>query len=150
VPHGARCALRPYATGRVGSVRRGGARGGMVAVGGEPPEISVPPPPCSPRAPRAPRRGLTWQLVAPRYNARYLPPGYVLDSGAPCAFPRDPSRADEIFFVLGWLLTGPCDRAQTEVIDHSPPRRGWARRSRRRRARCATCGTSCAAAPPAA
>ena len=27
------------------------------------------------------REGLTWQLVAPRINARYLPPGYILDSG---------------------------------------------------------------------
>ena len=31
------------------------------------------------------REGLSWQLISPTLNARYLPPGYILDSGAPCA-----------------------------------------------------------------
>src|SRR5581483_7554294 len=32
------------------------------------------------------REGLTWSLIAPRLQTRYLPAGYILDSGAPCAF----------------------------------------------------------------
>ena len=65
------------------------------------------------------REGLTWQLVAPRINARYLPPGYILDSGAPCAFLRDGIDADELWFVLGWLQTRLASAILKEVINHT-------------------------------
>ena len=65
------------------------------------------------------REGITWPLVATRFNARYLPPGYILDSGAPCAFARDGVVRDEIFFVLGWLLTDLANRVLKTVINHT-------------------------------
>lgn len=65
------------------------------------------------------REGLTWQLVAPRINARYLPPGYILDSGAPCAFLHDGIDPDELWFVLGWLQTRLASAILKEVINHT-------------------------------
>lgn len=43
------------------------------------------------------REGITWQLVASRFIMRYIPKGYILDSGAPCAFVRDGVERDELF-----------------------------------------------------
>jgi hypothetical protein len=65
------------------------------------------------------REGITWQLVAPRINARYLPPGFILDSGAPCAFLRDGVSRRELFVVLGWLQTALATRLQKEVVNHT-------------------------------
>ena len=65
------------------------------------------------------REGITWPLVATRFNARYMPAGYILDSGAPCAFARDGVNRDEIFFVLGWLLTDLANRILKTVINHT-------------------------------
>ncbi len=70
-------------------------------------------------APYFGREGLTWQLVAPRINARYLPPGYVLDSGAPCAFLRSGVHDDEILFVLGWLQTDLATNLLKSAINHT-------------------------------
>jgi hypothetical protein len=65
------------------------------------------------------REGLTWSLIAPRLYARYLPPGYILDSGAPCAFLRQGVHQDELFFILGWALTDLCTRILKEVLNHT-------------------------------
>jgi len=65
------------------------------------------------------REGLTWQLVAPRINARYLPPGYILDSGAPCAFLHDGIDAYELWFVLAWLQTRLASAILKDVINHT-------------------------------
>jgi len=65
------------------------------------------------------REGLSWQLIAPSLNARYLPPGYILDSGAPCAFLRDGIDRDELWFVLGWCLTPLCTRILKDVLNHT-------------------------------
>jgi hypothetical protein len=65
------------------------------------------------------REGLTWQLISSRINMRYLPTGYILDSGAPCAFLRDGQDEDELWFVLGWCLTEVCSRIQKQVINHT-------------------------------
>jgi hypothetical protein len=65
------------------------------------------------------REGLTWQLVAPRIKARYLPAGYILDSGAPCAFLNDDVDKDELWFLLGWLQTGLASAIVKEVINHT-------------------------------
>ena len=45
------------------------------------------------------KEGITWPLVATRFNVRYMPTGYILDSGAPCAFVRDGVDRDEIFLL---------------------------------------------------
>ena len=65
------------------------------------------------------KEGLTWQLVASRFVARYLPPGYILDSGAPCAFLRQGVGRAELFFVLAWLLSPLAKRTLKEVINHT-------------------------------
>ena len=65
------------------------------------------------------REGLTWSLIAPRLYTRYLPPGYILDSGAPCAFLRPGIETDELFFILGWTLTDLCNRILKTVLNHT-------------------------------
>ena len=65
------------------------------------------------------REGITWPLVATRFNARYLPAGYILDSGAPCAFPRVGIERDELFFIVGWLLSDLASRVLKGVINHT-------------------------------
>ena len=65
------------------------------------------------------REGLSWQLIAQRMHTRYLPPGYILDSGAPCAFLRPGVKNEELFFVLGWSLTSLCNYILKEVINHT-------------------------------
>lgn len=65
------------------------------------------------------REGLSWQLISPRINARYLPPGFILDSGAPCAFLRDGIDADELWLILGWLQTEKATELLKTVINHT-------------------------------
>ena len=65
------------------------------------------------------KEGLTWQLVASRFIARYLPSGYILDSGAPCAFLRDGVDRSEMFFTLGWLLSPLANKVLKTVINHT-------------------------------
>jgi hypothetical protein len=65
------------------------------------------------------REGITWQLIAPKITARYLPPGYILDSGAPCAFLRDGVAEEELWFVLAWLQTDLASTVLKEVINHT-------------------------------
>ena len=54
-----------------------------------------------------------------RLKMRYLPKGYILDSGAPCAFLRDSVDEDELWFVLGWCLTEDATRILKTVINHT-------------------------------
>lgn len=65
------------------------------------------------------REGLTWQLISQTLNARYLPAGYILDSGAPCAFLREGVAGDELYFILGWTLSALCGRLLKDVINHT-------------------------------
>lgn len=65
------------------------------------------------------RSGLTWPLVATRIHAKYLPEGFILDSGAPCAFLRPGVSEDELFFLLGWLLTDLANGLLKNVINHT-------------------------------
>lgn len=65
------------------------------------------------------REGLTWQLIAQTLHIRYLPEGYILDSGAPCAFLRQGVDSSELYFILGWALTGQCNYLLKEVINHT-------------------------------
>jgi hypothetical protein len=65
------------------------------------------------------RSGLTWPLIAPRLCMRFLPEGYILDSGAPCAFLREGISVDELYFILGWALTPTCNRLLKNVINHT-------------------------------
>lgn len=65
------------------------------------------------------REGLTWQLVSSRINARYLPHGFILDSGAPCGFLRDGVPARELYVILGWLMTDLATVLLKSVINHT-------------------------------
>ena len=65
------------------------------------------------------REGITWQLVASRFIMRYIPNGYILDSGAPCAFIRDGVEPDELFFVMAWLLSPLANQVLKTVINHT-------------------------------
>ncbi len=65
------------------------------------------------------RSGITWQLIAPRLYARFLPEGYILDSGAPCAFLLPGIEERELFFILGWSLTERCSHILKTVINHT-------------------------------
>ncbi len=65
------------------------------------------------------REGLTWQLIAQNLHTRHLPEGYILDSGAPCAFLRRGVNRNELYFILGWTLTRLCNFLLKEVINHT-------------------------------
>jgi tRNA1(Val) A37 N6-methylase TrmN6 len=65
------------------------------------------------------REGLTWQLVSSKLNMRFLPPGFILDSGAPCAFLREGIDEDELFFILAWTLTDLATEILKTVINHT-------------------------------
>ena len=65
------------------------------------------------------REGLTWNLVASKLHLRYLPPGCVLDSGAPCAFLNAGAARDEMLFILGWGLTDLCNALLKNIINHT-------------------------------
>lgn len=65
------------------------------------------------------REGITWQLISQNLSIRYLPAGYILDSGAPCAFLRPGVAHDELYFILGWALTHQCNFLLKEVINHT-------------------------------
>lgn len=65
------------------------------------------------------REGLSWQLISSHLNIRYLPAGYILDSGAPCAFLKKGVARDEMYFVMGWCLTKWCNTILKKVINHT-------------------------------
>lgn len=65
------------------------------------------------------REGLTWNLVASRLIVRYLPGGFILDSGAPCAFLREGVDEDELYFILAWANTDLCSTILKSVLNHT-------------------------------
>lgn len=52
-------------------------------------------------------------------SSHYLPLGYILDSGAPCAFTRDGVGRSELFFVIGWLLSSLANHVLKTAINHT-------------------------------
>lgn len=65
------------------------------------------------------KEGFTWQLISSSIKARYLPKGYILDSGAPVAVLKDGVDKSELFFIIGWLLTDVCNDILKNVINHT-------------------------------
>jgi len=65
------------------------------------------------------KEGITWQLISRKINARYLPKGYILDNSSPIAILKDGVDKDELFFILGWLLTDLATSIQKNVINHT-------------------------------
>lgn len=65
------------------------------------------------------KEGLTWSLVSTRFTVRYLPAGYILDSGAPIGILREKIDRDELFFMIGWLNTSLARKILKTVINHT-------------------------------
>lgn len=65
------------------------------------------------------RKGLTWQLISSSIKARFLPEGYILDSGSPIAVLKDGVNDDELYFIIGWLNTSICNTILKKVINHT-------------------------------
>jgi|3_EtaG_2_1085321.scaffolds.fasta_scaffold03977_11 hypothetical protein len=61
------------------------------------------------------KAGFTWSLISTKIKPRYLPEGYVFDSGAPVGVLRDGVDCDEIYFVIGWLYT----KKATDILKSS-------------------------------
>lgn len=70
-------------------------------------------------APYFEREGMTWRLISATIDMRYLPPGYILDSGAPCAFLRDGVANDELWFILGWANSSIATTLMKSVLNHT-------------------------------
>ena len=70
-------------------------------------------------APYFGREGLTWRLISSRLDMRYLPAGYILDSGAPCAFLRNDVKQEELWFILGWCVTDLASTLIKTVLNHT-------------------------------
>lgn len=65
------------------------------------------------------KEGLTWQLISSKIKMRYLPTGYILDSGSPIAVLKNNIERDEMFFILGWCLTDIANTILKTVINHT-------------------------------
>ena len=65
------------------------------------------------------KEGITWSLISTKFKIKYLPEGYIFDSGAPCAFIRNGVDRDELFFVLGWLLSDLANHILKTTINHT-------------------------------
>lgn len=65
------------------------------------------------------KEGITWQLISSKIKARYLPKGYILDNGSPIIILKDGVDKNELFFILGWLLTDICNDILKNVINHT-------------------------------
>lgn len=65
------------------------------------------------------REGLTWRLISSRIDMRYLPPGNILDSGAPCAFLREGVAREELWFILGWCASPLATELMKSVLNHT-------------------------------
>jgi tRNA1(Val) A37 N6-methylase TrmN6 len=63
--------------------------------------------------------GFTWSLISSRMNTKFLPEGYILDSGSPCAFCREGVPFSEIYFIMGWTLTNIFSEILKRVINHT-------------------------------
>jgi hypothetical protein len=48
-----------------------------------------------------------------------LPSGYILDAGSPIVVLRDNIEKQELFFIIGWLLTSKCNEILKSVINHT-------------------------------
>jgi hypothetical protein len=63
--------------------------------------------------------GLSWGLISDKIRVRYLPSGYILDSGAPVGVLKDGVNIDELFFIIGWLLTPLSTDILKNVLNHT-------------------------------
>jgi len=65
------------------------------------------------------KKGFTWPLVSQKLNVRYLPEGFILDSGAPVAILKPGIQDDEFWFIFAWCLTDLATDLLKGVINHT-------------------------------
>ena len=65
------------------------------------------------------KEGFTWRLISDDIRVRYLPKGYILDSGAPVGIINDGVDEDELYFIIGWLLTTKATYILKNTINHT-------------------------------
>lgn len=65
------------------------------------------------------KEGLTWQLISKTINVRYLPSGYIMDNSSPVAILKEGIPKDELYFIIGWLLTDLATQIQKQVLNHT-------------------------------
>ena len=65
------------------------------------------------------KEGFTWSLISDKIKVRYLPSGYILDSGAPVGNLKQGVNSDELYFIIGWLLTNISTSILKNVINHT-------------------------------
>jgi hypothetical protein len=65
------------------------------------------------------KEGFTWRLISDDIRVRYLPGGYILDSGAPVGVLKDGIPKEELFFIIGWLLTSTATNILKKTINHT-------------------------------
>jgi len=65
------------------------------------------------------KKGFTWPLVSQKLNVRYLPEGFILDSGAPVAILKPGIHDDEFWFIFAWCLTDLATDLLKGVINHT-------------------------------
>jgi len=65
------------------------------------------------------REGLTWSLISDDIKVRYLPEGYILDSGCPVGVLKNDIDRNELYFIIGWLLSPITTKILKNVINHT-------------------------------
>ncbi len=65
------------------------------------------------------KEGFTWSLISDRIKVRYLPEGYILDSGAPVGVLKENVPKDELYFIIGWLLSPITTEILKNVLNHT-------------------------------
>lgn len=65
------------------------------------------------------KEGFTWRLISDDLRVRYLPNDYILDSGAPVGILLDGIEKDELYFIIGWLLTDMATQILKKTINHT-------------------------------
>ena len=65
------------------------------------------------------KEGLTWRLISDDIRCRYLPSGYILDSGAPVGVLKTGIDTDELYFIIGWLNTNLATDILKTIINHT-------------------------------
>lgn len=65
------------------------------------------------------KEGLTWRLISNDIRCRYLPKGYILDSGSPVGVLNEKIEKDELYFIIGWLNTSLANNILKTVINHT-------------------------------
>jgi hypothetical protein len=62
---------------------------------------------------------LTWRLISNDIRCRYLPKGYILDSGSPVGKLKDNINHDELYFIIGWLNTALATKILKNIVNHT-------------------------------